>query len=138
MPHYVLPYLAPLLVFAGITFGATLQGLRKVPRWGLAGATILLLVAGTYRFVHEHLPSTSSRASQIINSANYHPLDGKILLAPQADISILHYYFPHAKLVLYLDEKDKQRLLAEGQSFDAILSDENEPLHIDYGNQPAN
>jgi hypothetical protein len=135
MPHYVLPYLAPLLVFAGMTIGAKLQGLPKLPRWGLAGTTILLLVAGTYRFVHAHLPSTNSRTLQIIDSANYHPLDGKILLAPQADVTVLHYYFPHAKLALYLDEKDKQRLLAEGQSFDAILSDENEPLQIEYGNK---
>ncbi len=132
VPHYALPYLAPLTVFAGITLGAAVQNWPTLARGAVATAMIVLVAAGTYRFVHKHLPSTTSRMLQILESAQSRPMDGRILLAPQVDVSVLHFYFPHAKLVLYLDESDKQRALALGQPIDIILSDENEPFRIDY------
>ncbi len=130
--HYSLPYLAPLAVFAGITLGAALQNWPKLAQGAAATAMIVLVAAGTYRFVHKHLLGTTSRTLQILESAQSRPLDGRTLLAPQVDVSVLHYYFPHAKLVLYLDENDKQRAITSGQPINVILSGEDEPFSIDY------
>jgi hypothetical protein len=132
VPHYALPYLAPLTVFAGITLGAAMQNWPKLTQVAASTAMIVLVAAGTYRYVHKYLPAGTPRMLHILESAKSRPLDGRILLAPQVDVSALHYYFPHAKLILYLDENDKQRALATGQPIDVILSDENEPLRIDY------
>jgi hypothetical protein len=136
LPHYVLPYLCPLAVFAGITLGAFLQEMPLLRGRLIAAVLILMLWVGSYEFVRAHLPFETSRTLQIINSANSRPLDGKVLLAPQEDVSVLHYYFPHAKLVLYLNEEDKKRLLAQGQTYDVILGAEDKPLNIEYVSSP--
>jgi hypothetical protein len=131
MPHYVLPFLAPLTVFAGITWGAYLQSWPKPAQQVIAGAMILLVAGSTYRFVHTHLPSTTSRTLQILEVVNSRPLDGKTLVAPQGDVSVLHYYFPQVKLSLYLNKEGKQRIISDGH-INAILSDEKEPFQIEY------
>jgi hypothetical protein len=130
-PHYVLPFLAPLLVFAGITMGTALQSWPKVVQQAMAGAMILVVAAGTWRYVHTHPPSSYPRIREILFSLRSRPLDGKTLLAPQGDVSVLHYYFPRVNLALYLDEDSKQRAISAG-GIDAILSDEEEPSRIEY------
>jgi hypothetical protein len=131
MPHYVLPYLAPLTVFAGITLGAGLKYLPKPAQPALAALLVLLVVAGTHRYVATHVPAETSRTLQILEATKSSALEGKSLLAPQVDVSVLHYYFPQTKLVLYSDENGKRRALSE-RRVDAILSDETEPVHIEY------
>ena len=130
-PHYVLPFLAPLMVFAGITMGTALQSWPKSAQQTMAGAMILVVAAGTWRYVHTHLPSANTRTQQILFSLRSRPLDGKTLLAPQGDGSVLHYYFPRVNLALYLDEDSKQRAILGG-GIDAILSEENESFRIEY------
>jgi len=130
-PRYVLPFLAPLVVFAGVTLGAALERLRKPTQMAMAGIMILLVAAGTWRYVHTHLPSADSRVEQIIFSLRSQPLDGKRLLAPQTDVPVLHYYFPQVNLVPYLDEQGKQLALSAG-GIDAILSDNDEPFRVEY------
>jgi hypothetical protein len=132
VPHYALPYLGPLMVFVGITLGGFLEGWPRVLRWAVGTAMILSVAAGTYVFVHAHLPAASSRTLQILESARVRPLDGKTLLAPQEEVSVLHYYFPNVILVLYVDQNSKERALAGGQRIDVILSGEKEPFGIDY------
>lgn len=137
MPHYVLPYLAPLLVFAGVTLGSALKYLTKRAQPVLAATLVLLVVTGTYRYIATHPPAESSRTLQILEAARAGQLEGKSLLAPQADVSVLHYYFPQTKLVLYSDENGKRRALAE-RRIDAVLSDEAAPVHIEYVGGPSN
>ncbi len=131
LPHYVLPFLPPLLVFAGITLGAAMQSLRKPTQMALAGAMILLIAVGTWRYVHAHLPGENSRAQQILLSLRAKPLDGKTLLAPHDDVTLLHYYFPRVNLALYVDEKSRQQAISSG-GIDAILSDDKKPFQIEY------
>jgi hypothetical protein len=131
MPHYVLPFLAPLTVFAGITLGTALQSWPKAVQGVMTGTLIFLVAAGTWRYVHTRLPSANSRVQQIILSLRSQPLDGKTLLAPQLDVAVLHYYFPGVNLSLYLDEDSKQRAISAGR-IDAVLSDEKEPFRIEY------
>ena len=130
-PRYVLLFLAPLTVFAGITLGTALQSWPKPVQQSLVGIMILLVSAGTWRFVHTRPPSANSRDQEIILSLRSRLLDGKTLLAPQGDVSVLHYYFPRINLALYLDEDSKQRAILAG-GIDAILSDVKEPFRIEY------
>jgi hypothetical protein len=130
MPHYALPYLAPLTVFAGMTLGGVLQNWPKKAQQVMTAAMILLVTGGTYRFVHNHLPATNSRTKQMIDVMRSRPLDGKTLLAPQGDVTVLHYYFPLVKLELYLDEEGQRRAITN-RHIDAIASDE-EPFRIEY------
>jgi hypothetical protein len=136
VPHYALPYLAPLTVFAGIALGAFMQDWPKLARVAATGVALLLVAAGTHCYVHAHLPAADSRTKQILDSPLAPQLDGKLLLAPQGDVSVLHYYFPRTKLLLYLDEDAKRRALAEHE-VDAVLSDEKEPFSIRLVNQTA-
>jgi hypothetical protein len=129
--RYVLPFLAPLLVFAGITLGAALQKWPKPLQYGMAGTMMLLVVAGTWCYVKAHTPPANSRSEQIVSSLRSRPLDGETLLAPQGDVSMLHYYFPRVNVAPYTDESSKSRVLSEGK-IDAILSDENQPFAIEY------
>jgi hypothetical protein len=68
---------------------------------------------------------------QILFTLRSPPLDGKTLLAPQDDVSVLQYYFPRANLALYLDQGGKLRAISQGR-VDAILSDEKEPFEIEF------
>lgn len=130
-PRYVLPFLAPLAVFAGITLGAALQNLPRPAQMGLTGIMILLVASGTWRYVHTHLPSANPQVQQILLSLRSKPLNGKKLLAPQDYVSVLHYYFPQISLALYADEDSKQRALSSG-GIDAVLSEDHESFQIEY------
>ncbi|MGO9774996.1 MAG: hypothetical protein ACLPM3_00220 [Terracidiphilus sp.] len=130
-PHYLLTFLPSLMVFAGITLGTALQSLPQRVQRAMAGTMILVVAAGTWRFIDTHLPPSSSRVDQILFTLRSRPLDGKTLLAPQDDVSVLHYYFPRVNLALYLDEGGKMRAISQGR-VDAILSDKNEPFEIEY------
>jgi hypothetical protein len=130
-PRYVLLFLAPLAVFAGITIGAALRGLPKPGQLAIAGALILLVVVETRQYERSHPPSPNSRVQQILASLRARPLDGKRLLAPQEDVPVLHYYFPQINLAPYLDEESKTRLLSRG-GIDAILSSDSEPIRLEY------
>jgi len=130
-PHYLLTFLPPLMVFAGITLGTALQSLPKPVQRAMAGTMILVVATGTWRFVDAHLPASSSWEDQILFTLRSPPLDGKTLLAPQDDVSVLQYYFPRVNLALYLDEGGKLRAISQGR-VDPILSDEKEPFEIEF------
>jgi hypothetical protein len=117
----------PLVLFATLMLAATLRVLTETPRYSLAFVPVLDLLAGLalvpslgplrrpasfavvalavaglygnawYQVVHRpHNPNPRSAA--VLTFIHQNGLENKAVLAPQADIPTLHYYFPSMRL----------------------------------------
>ena len=97
-PRYSLPFMPVLDMLAGLALVPFLGPMRRPASL----AVVALAVAGLYgsawyRAAHQpHNPNPRSAA--VVSYIHQNGLKNKIILAPQADLPTLHYYFPRMQL----------------------------------------
>jgi hypothetical protein len=97
-PRYSLAFMPALDLLAGLALVPALGPLRRPASF----AVVALAVAGLYgqawyRVVHQrHNPNPRSAA--VLSYIHQNELENKEVLAPQADLPTLHYYFPGMRL----------------------------------------
>jgi hypothetical protein len=126
--RYAMPFLVPLMIFTSLTLAGSLERFSAA-RWPAVLALIVATGLGTAHFLagrHVEGPPRPVRILQILRAQSF---DGEKLLAPQGDVSFLHYYFPHIVLKTYRDEVEKQSALASGK-WDAVLTNDDPPQLI--------
>jgi len=127
--RYALPFLAPLLVFAGITFAGAMQNWSATQRWVVTLAIALAVASGSWRFVRAHVPPPAVRAPEVLAAVRAHSLAGRSVLVPIGDLPLVHYYFPSIHWVQYRSEAEKQESL-RGGGIGAVIGAE-EPVRIE-------
>jgi hypothetical protein len=119
-PRYSLAFVPQLDLLAGLALVPSLGPLRRPASF----AVLALAVAGLYGsawyqvFHQPHNPNPRSAAVQTYIHQN--ELENKAVLAPQADLPALHYYFPGMRLRAYLGQEPTASDLM-GFAPDAIL-----------------
>jgi hypothetical protein len=97
-PRYSLAFVPELDLLAGLALVPSLGPLRRPASF----AVVTLAVAGLYgnawyQTIHRaHNPNPHSAA--VLTYIHQNKLENKAVLAPQADIPTLHYYFPRMRL----------------------------------------
>lgn len=119
-PRYMLPYLPAFHLFAGLTFAQALKAWKPLPQAAAAAVLCLLALGNTAAQVALHPIRESPRLRAELSSLRERRFDGKRLLVPQAELPMIHYYFPRAELWGYADESEKSAWLGRCQ-FDAVL-----------------
>ncbi len=139
--------LSPLAIFAALMILATLRVLTITPRYSLvfvpaldllaglalvpsigplrrpASLAVVLAVAGLYgsawyqTALRPHNPNPRSAA--VLTYIHQNELENKAVLAPQADLPTLHYYFPGMRLRAYFG---RQPSIAERAGFEAVAT----------------
>jgi hypothetical protein len=115
-PRYSLAFMPALDLLAGLALVPSLGPLRRPASL----AVVALAVAGLYgnawyQAVHQpHNPNPRSAA--VVTYIHQNELENKAILAPQADLPTLHYYFPAMRLRGYFGQSPTA---ADRAGFDA-------------------
>ena len=101
-PRYSLVFMPALDLLAGLALVPSLGPLRRPASL----AVVALAVAGLYGnawYQAVHQPRNSNpRSAAVVTYIHQNELENKAILAPQADVPTLHYYFPaHAAARLF-------------------------------------
>jgi hypothetical protein len=119
-PRYSLLFVPALDLLAGLALVPALGNLRRPASL----AVVALAVAGLYgnAWYHAaHQPyNPNPRSAAVVTYIHQNGLKNKVILAPQADVPTLHYYFPNMRLRGYYGPMPAASDLA-GFAADAIL-----------------
>ena len=127
-PRYTVPFLMPLLVFAGCILGNAIAVL-PAPGRAAALAAVLGLLVWEANLHTRHSPREADRRStELLAAVRGSGLEDKALLASWLDIPTLHYYFPQARLRGYVDAAEIPSDLTAGH-FDAVIGAGN-PIEV--------
>jgi hypothetical protein len=129
--RYMLPFLPPLLVFAGCLLAAALCRLRTTWRWSLAAALALLLWFDATRLLRPSPIPADPRATALLASVRDPRWENKTLLVPQDDLPALHFYFPRTVFRGYLSATSIPSRLA-GEHFDGVIYPEDPTVRTLY------
>ena len=118
--RYSLPFMPALDLFAALMLAPVLTSLRKPVALGIAGLLGAgLLVTALYQVsIPRQKPDLHSE--QVLDHIRQANLMDKNLLVPQADLPMIHYYFPATRLRGYYTAQPTPADL-EGFAPDAIL-----------------
>jgi hypothetical protein len=125
-PRYSLAFVPALDLLAGLTLLTPLMRLRRPASF----AVVALAVAGLYGnawYQAVRQPRNSNpRSAAVLTYIHQNELENKVLLVPQDDLPMLHYYFPGMRLRGYFGDEPSA---ADRQTFkpDAILRLEAKP-----------
>ena len=119
-PRYVLPYLPALHVVGGFVFADVLMKWRPIIRAVAASGLCALLLWNTTSQILAHPILPAPRLAAVLAALRERDLEGKKLLAPQADLPMIHYYLPKISIRGYADQDEQSALLAS-EHFDAVL-----------------
>lgn len=136
-PRYMLPFVPALSVFTGIILAGWLRresaGKRYRLRIAAPAVIFLLLVARTawWNSAHPQHPDPGpavmlSEVRGFLGARKDRPV--RLIVAPQVQLPVLHYYFPAVEWRGYSDETAIAALLAESDA-DAILYTRN-PIRL--------
>ena len=119
-PRYILPFLPAFQFAAGCTFSDVVRN-RKAPlRLSVVLALLLAVFSGTLSAIRARPVQPSPRLNEVLATVRAADLDGNTLLAPQNDVPMIHYYFPRISSLGYVDEQERQAMLAQ-TACDAVL-----------------
>jgi hypothetical protein len=143
------PRVYPAVLFAALMLGATLRVVTLTPRYSLAFVPVLdllaglalalalgpvrrpasiavvaLAIAGLYGSAWlqalRHPDNPNPRSPAVVTFIHQNKLENKTVLVPQADLPMLHYYFPGMRLRGYYGQY-RPGSDREGVAADAIL-----------------
>jgi hypothetical protein len=96
-PRYSLGFVPALDLLAGLALVPVLGPFRRPAGYAVAALAVGLYGDAWYRAVHRpHNPNPRSAA--VLSYVHQNKLENKAILAPQADVPALHYYFPNMRL----------------------------------------
>ena len=101
--RYTLPFLAPLVVFTGVTLASAMNRFAPPLRWTLAGLLAAAVFADTARQVNARPPEVNQKTVALLDAVRDPRWKGKTLLVPQGDIPTLHYYAQTVRFRGYYD-----------------------------------
>lgn len=125
-PRYMLPFVPALSIFAGITVASWLaRESRAKLRIPAAAAICILLLARSAWWSWAHPLHTDPRPGAMLSEvrayratrANPAP---PVIVVPQDELPVLHYYFPDLQLRGYTEENSMTQLLTEAD-VDAVI-----------------
>lgn len=120
-PRYVSPFLPALQIAAGAAIGNVLAARRPHTRVILVLAVCASLFIDSLVQTISHRVGPDSHSLAVISWLREHPLDGQRVLAPQLDITMIHYYFPRIQLRSY-DGAAELAAAQEQGGFDGVLA----------------
>jgi hypothetical protein len=119
-PRYMLPFLPAFLLFAGLTFASIMKNWKPLPQAAAAVALCLLALWNSVLQIRAHPILPAPQLRAELAKLRERQLETKKLLVPQDDLPMIHFYFPGTDLSGYGDEKEKAAWLAR-ERFDAVL-----------------
>ncbi len=127
-PRYTVPFIMPLLVFAGCVIGNAMDMLPRAGRAAaLAGVSGLLVWEANVN-TRRSSREPDRRPVELLQVVRRSGLEDKALLAFWLDIPTLHYYFPRAHARGYVDDSEIPADLTANH-FDAVIGSHN-PVEV--------
>jgi hypothetical protein len=128
-PRYEAPFLPALLLFAGLSIANVLAERQARLGFAVVVTACLLIFADSYRQTLAHRFGPDEHSTALLSWLREHPLDGRRVLAPQADLPAIHYYFPRIQLRSYADEAERAAAEERGGIDGVLLT--NGPIRYD-------
>jgi len=101
-PRYSLPFVPVLDLFAGLALVPFLGPLRRPASFAVVTLALAGLYGNAWLQVANRPHNPNPRSAAVLTYIHQNGLENKALLAPQADLPTLHYYFPEMRLRGYL------------------------------------
>lgn len=115
-PHYALPFLPALVVFAAIVLAGLVVCWRRLAGITATVSVCAILLASAYGYLATHPVIPGPQASTLLAEIRERHLGTGKLLVPHDYLPSVHYYFPGTDLTPYADES----ALPAGR-FDAVV-----------------
>src|SRR6201998_1470170 len=117
-PRYALLFQPAFEVLAGCILATYLVGIRRP---AVTAAILgLVLFAETWVNLKWHPADPDPRLSSLLEYVRSNHLENSRMWAPQADVPVLHYYFPNSQLRGYTDQIPELSILRDGRT-DGLL-----------------
>jgi hypothetical protein len=101
-PRYSLAFVPALDLLAGLTLGPSLGPLRRPASLAVVALAVAALYGNACYQVSRQPRNPNPRSTAVLTYIHQNELENKRVLAPQADLPTLHYYFPGLRLRGYL------------------------------------
>ena len=119
-PRYSLPFLPALDLFSALVLASFLSSLRRPAAFGIGSLLVAGLCATAFYEASSHPSHSDQHPAAVLEHVRQANLTGKALLVPQADLPMIHYYFPATQLRGYYTPQPEAADL-DGFAPDAIL-----------------
>jgi hypothetical protein len=118
--RYSLPFMPALDLFAAVTLAPFLASFRRPATFGIVGLLVAGLFATAVYESSSHPVQPDPHPAAVLEHIRQANLVNKVLLVPQNDLPMIHYYFPATRLLGYYTPQPEPADL-QGFAPDAIL-----------------
>jgi hypothetical protein len=107
-PRYSLPFVPALDLLAGLALVPSLGPLRRPASLAVVALAVAGLYGGAWYQAVRPPRNPNPRSAAVLTYIHQNELENKVVLAPQADLPTLHYYFPGMRLRGYFGPAPNQ------------------------------